>query len=360
MKVTVDERLRHRVRERMIQFGLKLMCELRSGSELIEQAVAAESRGMDFLSISDHIHPWLPEHDHAPFAWSVLGGIAARTERIQLVTGVTCPTFRYHPVIIAQAAATVAAMSDGRLILGVGSGERLNEHVTGLEFPAVDLRHDMLEEAIELMNDLWTGEFVTRRGEYFDADHVKIYEHLGRSIPVVLAVSGDQSLDLAERTGCAGIMAIEPDDQLVSGWVERGGSADDTWTEVPFAWEPTDEQGLETARRFRFGMQGWEVACELPNPAHFAAATQFLSDEQIGDAIPHGPDPDPYITAVQEFIDAGFRKLAIVPVGDDFDSTLDFWENDVKPKLTLPDNGSDPDQRATSQRERSDEKAGAR
>lgn len=322
----------------MTRFGLKLMCELRSGSELIEQSIKAEERGLDFVSISDHIHPWLPEHEHSPFAWSVLGGIAASTTRIRLITGVTCPTYRYHPVIIAQAAATLAEMSNGRFTLGLGSGERLNEHVTGTEFPAVDLRHDMLHEAMDLMTELWAGEFVTHRGEHYEADHVKIYEQAGTPVPMVLAVSGDQSLDLARDTGCVGIMAIEPDADLVSGWTDRGGADDQTWTEVPFAWEPTKEQGIETARRFRFGMQGWEVAAELPNPAHFAAATQFFTDDQIGDAIPHGPDPEPYVTACQEFIDAGFSSIAIVPVGDDFDATIDFWEDEVLPQLDIETN----------------------
>jgi len=290
---------------------------------------------MDFLSISDHIHPWLPEHDHSPFAWSVLGGIAATTDSIELITGVTCPTFRYHPVIIAQAAATIAAMSDGRFTLGLGSGERLNEHVTGTQFPAADLRLARLREAIELMQQLWSGEYVTVRGEFYDADHVKIYEHVGQQVPIVAAVSGDVSLDVAQATRCAGIMAIDPDTDLVDGWTKRGGDASSTWAEVPFAWEPTAEAGVQTARRFRFGMQGWEIAAELPNPAYFEAATQFLSDEQVGNAIPHGPDPEAYVQAVQEFIDAGFRKIAIVPVGDDFDATMDFWENSVKPELVM-------------------------
>jgi len=318
-----------------IRFGLKLMCELRSGSQLIEHSTKAEERGLDFLSISDHIHPWLPEHEHSPFAWSVLGGVAAATSTIDIITGVTCPTFRYHPVIIAQAAATIAEMSNGRFTLGLGSGERLNEHVTGTEFPAVDLRHAMLHEAMDLMTELWTGEFITHRGDHFDADHVKIYEQAGTPVPMVLAVSGDQSLDLARDTRCAGIMAIDPDAELVEGWLERGGSAAGTWAEVPFAWEPTKEAGLKTARRFRFGIQGWEVAAELPNPAYFEAATQFLFDEQIGDAVPHGPDPEPYVQAMQGFLDAGFSNIAIVPVGDDFDATMDFWENDVRPQLQL-------------------------
>jgi len=221
----------------------------------------------------------------------------------------------------------------GRFTLGLGSGERLNGQVTGVELPAVDLRHDMLREAMDLMTELWSGEFVTRRGEFY-ADHVKIYEQAGTAAPMVLAVSGDKSLDLARATGSVGVMAIEPDAELVTGWTDRGGSASQTWTEVPFAWEPTADEAVETAKRFRFGMQRWEIAAELPNPAHSEAATQFLSDDQIGEAIPHGPDPEPYVKAVQEFIDAGFANIAIVPVGDDFDATMDFWENGVRPQLT--------------------------
>ncbi len=310
------------------------MSELRSGSELVDHATMAEERGFEFVSISDHIHPWLPEHEHSPFAWSVLGAIASRTDRIELVTGVTCPLVRYHPVIVAQAAATVAAMSDGRLILGLGAGERLNEHVTGLDFPAVDLRHEMLGEAIDMMNELWSGEFVTIRGKYFDADHVKIYEHLGTRVPIVPAVSGPDGVRLAVAHDCAGIMSTEPLGDLVDAWTTAGGDAESTWNEVPLAWEPTEQQGLQTARRFRFGTPGWNVASELMNPAHFAAATQFMSDEQIGDQIPHGPDPEPYVETIRQYHDAGFRKLAVVPVGDDIEGTLDFWAEQVLPELS--------------------------
>lgn len=137
-------------------------------------------------------------------------------------------------------------------------------------------------------------------------------------------MSGSQSLDVAVQTGCVGIMSIDPDGDLVDGWTERGGDRFRTYAEIPFAWAPTDfawaptdDEGIELARCFRFGIQGWDVAAELPNPAHFASATRLLTDEQIGDAVPHGPDPQPYITAVQEYIDAGFTNLAVILVGDD-------------------------------------------
>lgn len=209
----------------MTSFGLKLMSEMRSPATLIDHARTAEDRGMDFVSISDHIHPWVPEHDHASFAWSVLGGVATATERIDIITGVTCPIIRYHPVIIAQAAGTIGVMSEGRFILGLGAGERLNEHVTGAEFPAVDIRHEMLDEAITIMRELWKGEFMIHRGQHFQADRVKVYDTPADPVPIVLAVSGPSSLDLAARHECAGIMATEPDADLVDGWSQRGGDS---------------------------------------------------------------------------------------------------------------------------------------
>jgi G6PDH family F420-dependent oxidoreductase len=316
----------------MPSYGLKLMAELRSANELVDHALLAEERDLDFVSISDHIHPWLPEHEHSPFAWSVLGAIASRTQRISMITGVTCPIVRYHPVIIAHAAATVASMSGGRLTLGIGAGERLNEHVTGEPFPAVDIRHEMLSEAVEIMRQLWTGDFVTVRGEFFDADHVRIYDLPDRPIEIAVAVSGEESLDLAAGVADA-IMAVDPDPELVTGWVERGGAPSATWTELPLAWAPDRAQGIEFARRFRFGLPGWDVMSELPNPKHFAAATELATDEQIAAQVPCGPDPQPYIDAAKEFLDAGFEHVALVPVGDDIEGALDFWEREVRPEL---------------------------
>ena len=250
-----------------------------------------------------------------------------------MITGVTCPIVRYHPVIVAQAAATIGVMSGGRFTLGVGAGERLNEHVTGAPFPAVDVRHDMLAEAVHIMRELWSGEFVTVRGRHFDADHARVYDLPSTPIDVVVAVSGEESLDLASAVAADGVMAVDPDPDLVAGWTQRGGSPAGTWTEVPFAWAPDDDQGIEYARRFRFGALGWDVMAELPNPKHFDAATASLTDDQITSSIPYGPEPGRYVDAVREFVDAGFDKVAIAPVGDDIEGTLDFWEHEVRPAL---------------------------
>ena len=318
----------------MPTFGFKLMSELRGATELVEQAVRAEEAGFGFLAISDHIHPWLPEHEHSPFAWSVLGGVAARTESIELATGVTCPIGRYHPVIVAQAAATVASMTTRPFTLAVGAGERLNEHVTGEGFPAVDLRHERLIEALEIIRALWSGEWTTRRGRHFTVEDARIYDLPDEPLRLVVAVSGNSSLDVAEAVAADGIMATDADPALVDGWAERGGDRGATWTEVPFAWAPTAEEGLQLAHeRFRFSAPGWKVMSELPNPVNFAAATESVRPADLAGAIPHGPDPQPYLDAVRSYLDAGFERIAIVPVGDDVEGLLRFWQEELLPEL---------------------------
>lgn len=319
----------------MTTYGYKLMCELHGAPALVEQAVAAEDAGLDFVAISDHIHPWLPEHEHSPFAWSVLGAVAQATERIELATGLTCPIGRYHPAIVAQAAATVATMTPGRrFTLAVGAGERLNEHVTGAPFPAVDVRHAMLTEACEIIRELWTGGWTTRRGTHLTVEDARIYDLPETPPSLVVGVSGPRSLDVAAAVGADGIMATDADSSLTSGWADRGGDRSQTWTEVPVAWAATEEEGLELAlERFRFGVPGWKVMSELPNPINFDKALATVRTEDMAELVPHGPDPEKAAAAIREFSDAGFERIALLPVGDP-EPTLRFLTDEVLPLLT--------------------------
>ena len=317
----------------MTRFGLKLMSELRDARTLVRHAQVAEERGLEFVCISDHIHPWLPEHDHSPFAWTVLGAVAAATD-MEMATGLTCPIGRYHPLVIAHAAATVASMSSKPFTLTIGAGERLNEHVTGDHFPAVDVRHDMLTEAGELMRRVWEGGFHTYRGRHFTAEDARIYDLPETPIRLGVGVSGEQSLGVAKAVGADAIMAVDPDASLVSRWDDLGGDPTATWSEIPLAWAPTEEEGLRLAHeRMRFAVPGWKVMAELPNPVNFDAATAHLSPEQVGEAIPHGPDPEPYAETIRQFVDAGFTNLSLIPIGDDVEKTLDFFESEVRPLL---------------------------
>jgi G6PDH family F420-dependent oxidoreductase len=160
----------------MPRFGYTLYCEGNGPGDLVRQAVAAEQAGFEFAAISDHFHPWLPSQEHSPFAWSVLGAVAHATDRIELATMVTCPIMRYHPAIVAQMAATTAVLSVERFTLGLGAGERLNEHVVGAGWPPVDVRHEMLREAIVIMRRLWAGGYVTHRGDHFTVEDARVFD----------------------------------------------------------------------------------------------------------------------------------------------------------------------------------------
>lgn len=318
-----------------MRFGFKLMAELRDARTLVRQAQAAEDSGFEFVAISDHIHPWLPEHDHSPFAWSVLGAVAARTSNLDLATGVTCPIVRYHPAIVAQAAATVASLTDRQFYLGVGAGERLNEHVTGAPFPAVDLRHQMLGEAMHIMRELWSGDWTTYRGRHLTVEDARIYDLPERPIQTVVGISGEASLALALQNGADGIMAVDPLSDLVQTWKQESPDAPaGAWTEIPFAWAPTEEEGRRLAHeRFRFGVPGWKVMSELPNPVNFAAACQTVTEQDVGESIPHGPDPEQYIKALRSYMDAGFDHISVVPVGDDLQGLLKMWSDEIEPAV---------------------------
>ena len=316
----------------MTRFGYKLMTETTGPKELVRNARLAEEAGFDFVAISDHYHPWLESHGHSPFAWSVLGAVAEVTEKIGITTGLTCPIIRYHPAIIAQAAATIGVMSDGRFTLALGAGERLNEHVVGQGWPTVDHRHGMLREAIEIMRALWSGELVSHSDTYFDVETARVYDLPEQPIPIVVGASGEKSATLAGEMG-AGIMAVEPKRELVQQWKSAGGKGS-SYGELAFGYAKSKEEGLKLAHKYsRFGALGWSVLSELPGVAAFEEATQFIKPEDLRDSIPHGPDVDPYVQAVKKFTDAGFDHVVLLSVGPDQESFIRFFKEQLGPRL---------------------------
>jgi G6PDH family F420-dependent oxidoreductase len=315
------------------KYGYTLLCEIRGPNDLLEQAQKAEAAGFDFLVISDHYHPWLPEHEHSPFAWSVLGAIAATTRDIELATMVTCPFLRYHPAVIAQAAATIGVMSGGRFTLGLGAGERLNEHVVGLGWPSVVERHEMLVESAEAILALWTGEDTTYRGEHIVVEQARVYDLPASRPGMYLAVSGAESVAAALEVG-EGMCAVEPQKELVDMFVAGGGDAREVWGQVPLSWLPDRDRALEVARqRFRFGLPGWRVMAELPDPKAFDAATKLAEPSDMAETVPAGNDPDTVIEGITKYTDAGFQRVAVVQVADDVDGFLAAWESEIRPKL---------------------------
>ncbi|WP_431969665.1 TIGR03557 family F420-dependent LLM class oxidoreductase [Nocardia sp. bgisy134] len=316
-----------------MQIGYKLAAEGFGPAELIRQAVQAERAGFDFVEISDHFHPWLDNQGHSPFAWTVLGAIAARTDRIGMATGVTCPILRYHPAIVAQAAATMALVSDGRFTLGVGSGERLNEHIVGLEFPdSVRVRHDMLREALDIIRLLWSGGYRSYEGQYLHLSDARIFDLPDEPPRIAVAAGGSSSAKLAAELG-DGLFATTADPGIVRHYRENGGTGP-RYAEVPLAWAPDEHTGAQAAlETTRWALSGWKVMSELPNPVNFAAASATVREEDIRDHFTCGSDPERYVEAVRAYTDAGFDHLVLQNAGPDPDGFLEFYRDELDEKL---------------------------
>lgn len=300
----------------MTRLGYTLMSEQSGPRELVRYAERAEQAGFDFEVISDHYFPWLDSQGHSPYAWSVLGAVATVTDHVDLMTYVTCPTRRYHPAVVAQKAATLGILSEGRFTLGLGSGENLNEHIVG-PWPSADVRQEMLVEALVIIDALFDGGYVTIAGEHFRVESAKLWDLPETRVPVAVAVSGQQGVEqfaaLADD-----LVAVEPDPDLVTGWdAARPGRTSRKIGQLPVCWAPTVEEAEELAHdQFRWFGSGWKVNAELPGPSGFAGATQFVRPSDVSDAIACGPDIEPILHKVQEYVDAGFTDVALLQIGD--------------------------------------------
>ncbi|GAA3604788.1 TIGR03557 family F420-dependent LLM class oxidoreductase [Microlunatus ginsengisoli] len=300
-----------------MRFGYTLMTEQSGPRRLVDYAVRAEQLGFDFEVSSDHYSPWLTEQGHAPYAWSVLGAVAQATERVELATYVTCPIQRYHPAVVAQKAATLSLLSEGRFILGLGSGENLNEHVTGEGWVPIAQRQDMLAEAATIIRELLGGELVTWAGDYFRVDSARIWDPPEDELQMAIAVSGKQSVNrfapLADH-----LIAVEPDSALVESWDRRKAGPSRKIGQLPICWARDRDDAVRRAHeQFRWFGGGWGVNADLPTPAGFAAASQFVRPEDVADTIPCGPHLDAIVEAVRPYREAGFTDLALVQVGDE-------------------------------------------
>lgn len=300
----------------MTNWGYTLMTEQSGPRELVDYAIAAEHRGFDFEVSSDHFSPWLTSQGHAPFAWSVLGAVAHATSRVELMTYVTCPTTRYHPAVVAQKAATMGLLSDNRFILGLGSGENLNEHVVGQGWPSAAVRQDKLIEAIEIIRLLHQGEQATWAGEHFRIDSAKIWDLPDRPVPIGVAVSGPSSIEkfapLADH-----LIAVESERELISQW-NRVKPDSRKVGQLPICWGPDKDRAVQRAHElFRWFGGGWPVNAELPTPVAFDAASQFVTPENVAESIACGPDLDELAESFRPFLAAGFTDVALVQVGDE-------------------------------------------
>jgi len=310
----------------MTRFGYTMMCEQSGPRELVGDLVEAEKAGFDFSVISDHYQPWLESQGHSPYAWSVLGAAAQATERIGLMTFVTCPTLRYHPAVVAQKAATVQILSSGRFRLGLGAGENLNEHVVGERWPSVGERHEMLDEAVDVISRLFDGDGRTSyRGTHFRVESARLWDIPDKRVPVGIAVSGPESCRLAgERADM--MIAVEPRAELGEMFDAAGGTGKPRVAQVAVAYDPDHGSAVRRAHeQFRWFGLGWKVNADLPNPDAFAAATKSVTEEEVDEQIACGPDVDRHVEAIVPYIEAGFDEIALVQIGGSAQREFSRW-----------------------------------
>jgi G6PDH family F420-dependent oxidoreductase len=319
----------------MTDFGYTLMCEQSPPDQLVRDARSAEEAGFDFSVISDHYQPWVTAQGHSGYAWSILGAAAQATERIGLMTYVTCPILRYHPAIVAQKAATMQILSGGRFRLGLGAGENLNEHVVGRGWPMVGVRHEMLSEAVDIIVALFDGDgAVNHRGKHFDVEAAKLWDLPDERVPIGIAVSGAESCRLAGRKADV-MVATEPKPELGQMFEAAGGAGKPKVGQIAVAYDSDREAAVQRAyEQFRWFGLGWKVNTDLPGPPAFEEATRFVTPEQASAQVPCGPDVDEHIRMIKAYVDAGFTEVALVQIGAGQQEPFMAWaEKELLPAL---------------------------
>ncbi|HUR01537.1 MAG TPA: TIGR03557 family F420-dependent LLM class oxidoreductase [Nonomuraea sp.] len=314
----------------MTTFGYFLSGEELNPRAMVEAGQAAEQAGFTHAWLSDHYHPWQESQGQSAFVWSVLGALASTTE-LQLTTAVTCPTFRIHPAIMAQAAATTAVMAPGRFRFGVGSGEALNEHILGDAWPPVSIRLERLEEAVEVMRKLWTGKVVTHQGKYFTVHNARIFTLPDEQIPVLVSAFGPEATDLAARIG-DGFMTVSPDAEGLAQFKRKNDGV--TQAGVKICWAPTEDEAKETAfRLWSHSGIGGQSSQDVPMWHIFESMGEANTPDKLAEKIACGPDAHRAADSIREYIDAGFDEVYIAQMGTEQDGAIRFLRDEVLPLL---------------------------
>jgi coenzyme F420-dependent glucose-6-phosphate dehydrogenase len=317
----------------LIKLGYALSSEEHEPNTLITNAQMAERVGFKFLLISDHFHPWVPQQGNSSFVWSVLGGIAQVTQRVSVGTGVTCPIMRFHPALTAQAAATVAAMMPGRFFLGLGTGEYLNEHIFGDPWPGIETRQEMLTEAIHVIRELWKGEEYSYQGTYYTIRDARIYTLPEKLPPIYVAASGPESAELAAEIA-DGLISATSSDEVVKAF-EKGGSAEKPrYGMVKLCWASSHQEAKETVKHW------WPTSAvsgplhsDLPTPKHFDDVVAAMGEPKIPEDTILGPNPNPYLKAIQTLQENGYDHIYLHQIGPDQEGFFKFFKNELVPLL---------------------------
>jgi G6PDH family F420-dependent oxidoreductase len=308
----------------MPSYGYFLSCEEFGPVELVRQAKLAEQAGFTRLWISDHFHPWHDRQGQSPFVWSVIGALSEVT-RLPVSTAVTCPTIRIHPAIVAQAAATAAVQTGGNFILGVGSGEALNEHIYGDAWPSASTRLRMLEEAVEVIRALHRGGQVDYAGEHYTISNAQVYTLPPEPVPIYVSGFGRKAAELAGRIG-DGFVSVQPNAELVDTFRAAGGGDRPTQAGLKVCYGPDEQEAIATAHRLWANEQlPGELAQVLPTPRHFEQATTLVTPDMVASATPCGPDIERYAHTIAKYVTAGFDEIYLQQIGPDQDAFFEFW-----------------------------------
>jgi G6PDH family F420-dependent oxidoreductase len=316
----------------MAAVGFFLSSEEHDGPELVRMAVQAERAGFRTASISDHFHPWLPEQGQSPFIWTVLGAIAQATTELQVTSAVVCPTFRVHPVVSAQAAATTQQLFGGRFRFGIGSGELLNEHVVGARWPAIETRLDMLEEAVQVIRELWDGHTVDHQGRHYTIENARLWTLPDEPPQVVMSAFGAKSVDVAARIAEGFYGAWAPKD-LIRMYREKGGRGP-AIGELKVCWDDDEDRAVATAHsRWRHELVPG-LSSDLPTTTSFQQAASVVSEDMVRKRYVCGPDPDRHLAAIQKYVDAGYDEVHVLQIGPRQAEMIEFYRREILPKVS--------------------------
>lgn len=319
----------------MTSFGYTLSSEEHGPTDLVANAVVAEEAGFDFCSISDHFHPWVQAQGHSPFVWSLLGAIAQATERVHVVTGVTCPIVRTHPGVIAHASATAALLFEGRFTLGVGTGEALNEHVFGDRWPRPEVRLRMLAEAVEVIRMLWTGDTVDHHGPHYEVENARLFDPPAQPPAIAVSAYGDMALELAGRIG-DGLFSHGSDDTAVGKYEEAGGKGP-RYAQLNVCLGPDREKCADTIHEvWPNGAVPGQLSQDLPTWTHFEQAASLVSRDDAVEGTPHGPDVEAVVEQARTYLDNGFDHVYFHQIGRDQTAFVDVWRSELGDAVRRP------------------------
>ncbi|MEU8238744.1 TIGR03557 family F420-dependent LLM class oxidoreductase [Actinoplanes missouriensis] len=315
-----------------MRIGYFLSSEEYSPAELIEQAKGAERAGFSALWISDHYHPWVDAQGQSAFVWSMIGALSQATS-LDITTAVTCPTVRIHPAVIAQAAATSAVLTGGRFRLGVGTGEALNEHIFGDAWPEADVRLEMLEEAVEIMRELWKGGVVSYRGKHYTVENARVYTLPEKPVEILVSGFGPKAIEVAARIG-EGYVSTMPDGDMVKQFRSQGGGDRTCQAGFKAAFAGSEDEGARIAYEKwpNAGVPG-ELSQVLPSPKHFEQASQLVTPDMLKESFVCGNDPEKHLEMIKKYADAGFDEIYVANTGPHYQGLFDLYAREILPKL---------------------------